>query len=231
MSKFKAGDKVRVVKASLPSYWYADKIGEVFTITDVYGEYSLSYRIKEYEAGLLQHGDIELVKENDRDGSVNTFKIGDKVKCIDPTYRNDWGVGEMVIVRHYNTDISIHCQHPSMGIGGFFPSQLEHADKPASLELQKQELLKQIEQIDKQIADRKLEEQNKLGEKEVEIKLTLNELAWVVANIGATNEFTTTESITHDYHLGSIDYEFKPPVDNEHGELYDKLADILKDQF
>lgn len=59
MSKFKAGDKVRVIKASGEWYWYAARIGEVFTILDTDG--IKSYFVKERPGSTVKEDDIELV--------------------------------------------------------------------------------------------------------------------------------------------------------------------------
>lgn len=58
MSKFKAGDKVRVKSAGLQSYWYSDQIGEQYTLLKKDGR---NWAIKEYECGVLVEEDIELV--------------------------------------------------------------------------------------------------------------------------------------------------------------------------
>ena len=63
--KFKVGDKVRVTKALQSGFWYASKIGEVFTIKDTWFfnpcEFN-KYSVKEYEDAYLNECDIELVK-------------------------------------------------------------------------------------------------------------------------------------------------------------------------
>lgn len=61
MSKFKAGDKVRLVKASKPKYWHIDMIGETFTLErkDKY----LGWYLEGGNYNVLQEEDIELVQE------------------------------------------------------------------------------------------------------------------------------------------------------------------------
>lgn len=60
-SKFKAGDKVRLVKASKPKYWHIDMIGETFTLErkDKY----LGWYLEGDNYNVLQEEDIELVQD------------------------------------------------------------------------------------------------------------------------------------------------------------------------
>lgn len=161
---------------------------------------------------------------------MSDFKVGDKVMCIDLAYPY-WCNVEMV-VQSADNDAWVYCSHPKNGVGMFREHELVKVteEKPASLELQKQELLKQIEQIDKQIADNKLEEQKKLGKKEVEIKLTLNELAWVVANVGTNGVVKTETAMKTDAFLEYIPFTFTSPVvcGDAHYHLYTKLGNLLE---
>jgi hypothetical protein len=61
MRSFKEGDKVKVIKASLPSFWYADKIGSVFTLRRL-ASYD-NWAIEEDHTSFLNSSDIELVEE------------------------------------------------------------------------------------------------------------------------------------------------------------------------
>lgn len=63
MSKFKDGDKVRVVSAQLKSYWYADLIGKEFIIINN-NTNSFGWNIKGHSGYYLRECDIELVKDN-----------------------------------------------------------------------------------------------------------------------------------------------------------------------
>jgi len=61
MSKFLPGDKVRIVKASYDWYWYADKIGYLFTIkSQCVGGTPPSYWIEEREESTISEDNIEL---------------------------------------------------------------------------------------------------------------------------------------------------------------------------
>lgn len=77
MNKFKAGDKVVVVRVSMPYYWYADKIGEVFTITGESMSMSgkVDYLIKERPTSTLLEKDIELYMKN----TENTITTEDAI--------------------------------------------------------------------------------------------------------------------------------------------------------
>lgn len=112
------------------------------------------------------------------------FKVGDKVKCINITYADSWGKGEMLVEDLYKPTAdytSVHCFHPEQGKGAFYPEELVKAQ---SLEEQKQQLLNQLYQINIRLADEKEKARMQLADKEIEIKLTLNELAWVVSALG-----------------------------------------------
>lgn len=62
MAKVKAGDKVRVIKCEYPSYWYADKINRVFTVSHTvrFG----AVEVEEYNDHTIRDGDYELVEES-----------------------------------------------------------------------------------------------------------------------------------------------------------------------
>lgn len=77
MNKFKAGDKVVVVRVSMPYYWYADKIGEVFTIAGESMSMSgkVDYLIKERPTSTLLEKDIELYMKN----TENTITTEDAI--------------------------------------------------------------------------------------------------------------------------------------------------------
>lgn len=68
-NKFKAGDKVRIASCFSSSYWYADKIGEVFTIL---GPSEFGYYVEEKLVGYATYSvkecDIELVRGEWKDG-------------------------------------------------------------------------------------------------------------------------------------------------------------------
>ena len=58
MNKFKAGDKVKVLKATLGTYWYAERIGDVFTLSSQIG--NNGWRVVEGGDSCLSTKDIEL---------------------------------------------------------------------------------------------------------------------------------------------------------------------------
>ncbi len=83
MSKFKAGDKVVVVRVSMPYYWYADKIGEVFTITGESMSMSdkVDYLIKERPTSTLSEKDIELCTKN-TENTITTEDAILRLQCL-----------------------------------------------------------------------------------------------------------------------------------------------------
>lgn len=61
MSKFKTGDKVRIVKASYDWYWYADCIGDLYTIkAQCISGKDASYYVDERAEHTVSEKDIEL---------------------------------------------------------------------------------------------------------------------------------------------------------------------------
>lgn len=73
-NQFKAGDKVKIVKATLSSYWYADRIGDVFTLSSQIG--NGDWRVVEDRDGCLSTRDIELVE--DEKESISKFLCENK---------------------------------------------------------------------------------------------------------------------------------------------------------
>jgi hypothetical protein len=63
MNKFKAGDKVKVVSAERDTYWYASKIGNIYTLKSLDGE---DWVVRETRFGVLAACDLELV-ENEKE--------------------------------------------------------------------------------------------------------------------------------------------------------------------
>lgn len=57
-NQYKPNDKVRIVKASMPSYWYSKNIGEVFTVLEVL-DMEGRVKIKEDPICYLRLEDIE----------------------------------------------------------------------------------------------------------------------------------------------------------------------------
>lgn len=74
MDKFKAGDKVKVVKSGLCTYWYANRIGDVFTLSSQIS--NGDWRGVEDRDGWLSTSDIELVK--DEKETISEFLRGNK---------------------------------------------------------------------------------------------------------------------------------------------------------
>lgn len=58
MNKFKVGDKVKIISAGLCTYWYADRIGDVFTLSSQIS--NGDWRVVEDRDGCLSMNDIEL---------------------------------------------------------------------------------------------------------------------------------------------------------------------------
>ena len=107
MSKFKAGDKVKVVSAKSNVLWYADKIGSVFTV-ESYCEGAYTdldyYRVEELDKGIWAK-DLELattpktmlkngMRVKLRNGSEWTYLDGVFAK-LKPEYKHgmDWAGG------------------------------------------------------------------------------------------------------------------------------------------
>lgn len=158
MKDFKVGDRVRVVKAQKPTYWYAHRIGEVFTIDEIVDDYMTyewkCYRIKENKARLLQQPDIELVEDTEKESGVNKFNVGDKVKYVGKDW-TEWGNDEMkveeIVCGNY------HCLNPEHGLGSFYEEDLtlcNQESKVLTLEEQKVQLQKQLAEIEQQIEER-----------------------------------------------------------------------------
>lgn len=62
MSKFKKGDRVRVVSAQREAYWYSEKIGKVYTLKGY--AWDFGWEVEERPRSCLREEDIELVQEN-----------------------------------------------------------------------------------------------------------------------------------------------------------------------
>ena len=63
MNKFKSGDKVKVVSSVLKTYWYSDKIGEVFTLYNYIPGFG--WNVVGDSCSYLKECDVELVKEKE----------------------------------------------------------------------------------------------------------------------------------------------------------------------
>lgn len=74
---YKPNDKVRVVKASMPSYWYSKSIGEVFTVLEVQEE---RVKIKEDSICYLRFEDIEHYAIQPEDQVTITTTYGELAK-------------------------------------------------------------------------------------------------------------------------------------------------------
>lgn len=75
---FKIGDKVRVKSAELPTYWYASRIGEVFTLVE-YDKSNDDWLVEEADA-YLGVDDIELVSQFDLKKNPWFIRTGTKEK-------------------------------------------------------------------------------------------------------------------------------------------------------
>lgn len=60
MSKFKKGDKVQIVSSQLPTYWYANLVGKIYTLKNFNGE---DWYVEECDTGVLVPADLYLVEE------------------------------------------------------------------------------------------------------------------------------------------------------------------------
>ena len=63
MKQFKKGDKVKVVSAGRDTYWYADKIGQVFTLAEQLDREG-DWFTAEHSDCALGEDDIELVQDD-----------------------------------------------------------------------------------------------------------------------------------------------------------------------
>lgn len=79
MSKFKTGDKVKIISCAKDFYWYADKIGEIYTIQN-YSPDTRCYIMVE-KALATREEDLALVNDQSTDDLKNILKNGARVKC------------------------------------------------------------------------------------------------------------------------------------------------------
>lgn len=78
MSKFKAGDKVKIISCDKEYYWYVDKIGEIYTIVE-YSFDTRCYTVEESKMSICENDlELELASTNDL---KNILKNGVRVKC------------------------------------------------------------------------------------------------------------------------------------------------------
>ena len=75
---FNVGDKVRIISSERYTYWYADRIGEVFTLICC-DPFDSCWRVKESD-GWVDHSDIELVSEFDLKKNPWFIRTGTKEK-------------------------------------------------------------------------------------------------------------------------------------------------------
>lgn len=76
MSKFKTGDKVKIISCDKEGYWYVDKIGEIYTIVEYISD-ARCYSVEESKMSICEN-DLELASTNDL---KNILKNGVRVKC------------------------------------------------------------------------------------------------------------------------------------------------------
>lgn len=86
MSKFKAGDKVKIISCDKEYYWYADKIGEIYTIVEYIFD-TRCYSVEESKMSICENDlELELALTNDlknilKNDLKNILKNGVRVKC------------------------------------------------------------------------------------------------------------------------------------------------------
>lgn len=64
MKQFNKGDKVKVVSAERDTYWYANKIGNIYTLKSFDGN---DWIVKETDFGVFAPCDLELVQEDEKE--------------------------------------------------------------------------------------------------------------------------------------------------------------------
>ena len=72
--------KVRITKALKDSYWYSDRIGEIFEV-EQHKHYNYKWVLVENNSNCLDKQDCEEVKEVE-------LKVGDRVEIISATYKS-----------------------------------------------------------------------------------------------------------------------------------------------
>lgn len=102
MNKFKIGDEVVVVKSSLPTYWYADKVGQKFKVLDDSTYHSSPFHVKLKSSGWAEESDLVLASDFEKE-SISKFLKENSwwIKCesqsdldlIDPWLVEHFGVG------------------------------------------------------------------------------------------------------------------------------------------
>lgn len=95
MKEFKAGDKVKVVSAERDTYWYASKIGNIYTLKSFDGE---DWVVRETDFGVFAACDLELVEDEKEtiSKSLKEFIIGDMLKVITEGLGNNVPVGSVL---------------------------------------------------------------------------------------------------------------------------------------
>ena len=79
MSKFKTGGKVKIISCVKDFCWYADKIGEIYTIQD-FKSGAKCYSVVEKEFAICEE-DLALVNDQLTGDLKNILKNGVRVKC------------------------------------------------------------------------------------------------------------------------------------------------------
>lgn len=75
MSKFKIGEEVVIVKSTRSSYWYADKIGQKFTILDDDPQFNrCPFHVKLEYSRWAEEGDLMLASEYEKESTSAWLK-------------------------------------------------------------------------------------------------------------------------------------------------------------
>lgn len=75
MSKFKIGEEVVIVKSTRSSYWYADKIGQKFTILDDDPQFNrCPFHVKLEYSRWAEEGDLVLASEYEKESTSAWLK-------------------------------------------------------------------------------------------------------------------------------------------------------------
>lgn len=102
MNQLKKGNKVKVVSAGRDSYWYANRIGDVFTLSNQIS--NGDWRVVEDPDGCLAANDIELYV--DEKESISKFLREEKwwIKC---SSQSELDVLNLWLIEHFGYSLDI----------------------------------------------------------------------------------------------------------------------------
>lgn len=118
MAKFKVGDEVVIVKSSKPSYWYANRIGEKFTVLDDNSQFNSNpFHVKLESCRWADEGDLASTSEFEKESTSKWLKENrwyirtgsvEKSSAVQAwLFENDikWNCGDKVIRTGYGDAI------------------------------------------------------------------------------------------------------------------------------